>query len=203
MWCVGVGLCIAANLDHPADDQDGKSGAAVAAGPAGRKAVGKRGATAPLPLLDSATPRQTFVFSATLAMEHLVPHRVRPVAAHVSSVARITDPCAVWYRKGRQHQKGKGYKQPDAAASAAGVGGMVERLMRRLPFRAPGPKVLDLTAPQVVAPSLTERRIFCDGDEKDLYLYYFVTRFPGRTLVFVNRYGLGRRAATVQTQTRR
>jgi len=63
---------------------------------------------------------------------------------------------------------------------------MLQRLMRRLPFREPGPKVLDLTARTIVAPTLTERRIFCTAEEKDVYLYYFLMRYPGRTLVFVN-----------------
>ena len=69
---------------------------------------------------------------------------------------------------------------------------MLERLMQRLPFREPGPMVIDLTAPEVVVPTLTERRIFCGVAEKDVYLYYFLLRYPGRTLVFVNRLAAAR-----------
>ena len=58
--------------------------------------------------------------------------------------------------------------------------------MRRLDFTDPSPVVVDVTTSAVVASTLLEAKIDCIPDEKDVYLYYFVTRYPGRTLVFVN-----------------
>jgi len=48
------------------------------------------------------------------------------------------------------------------------------------------PKVIDLTPKDKVAGTLTELRVNCRANEKDLYLYYFLCQHPGRTLVFVN-----------------
>jgi len=35
--------------------------------------------------------------------------------------------------------------------------------------------------------------VLCTAEEKELYLYYFLQRFPGRTLVFVNSISTTRR----------
>ncbi|XP_065727613.1 ATP-dependent RNA helicase DDX24 isoform X1 [Phocoena phocoena] len=48
------------------------------------------------------------------------------------------------------------------------------------------PKVIDLTRKEATAETLTETKIHCETDEKDLYLYYFLMQYPGRTLVFAN-----------------
>ncbi|XP_050090271.1 ATP-dependent RNA helicase ddx24 [Anopheles aquasalis] len=48
------------------------------------------------------------------------------------------------------------------------------------------PKVVDLTKEQATAQTLTESRILCQTPHKDFYLYYFLERHPGRTLVFCN-----------------
>ncbi|EFB29688.1 hypothetical protein PANDA_013454, partial [Ailuropoda melanoleuca] len=48
------------------------------------------------------------------------------------------------------------------------------------------PKVIDLTRNEATVESLTETKIHCETDEKDLYLYYFLMQYPGRTLVFAN-----------------
>lgn len=48
--------------------------------------------------------------------------------------------------------------------------------------------MLDLSAGRGLASALTEGCITCLADEKDFFLYYFLQRYPGRTLVFVNRY---------------
>ncbi|XP_046376898.2 ATP-dependent RNA helicase DDX24-like isoform X1 [Haliotis rufescens] len=48
------------------------------------------------------------------------------------------------------------------------------------------PKIIDLTTKAGTAETLTEARINCTVDEKDLYLYYFLKQYPGRTLVFTN-----------------
>ena len=56
--------------------------------------------------------------------------------------------------------------------------------------------VIDLTAPPAavqissrpqvaVASGVVETRVFCLADEKDAYLYYFLLKFPARTMVRV------------------
>lgn len=48
------------------------------------------------------------------------------------------------------------------------------------------PKIVDITKKTGTAESLTECRIVCELDQKDFYLYYFLQRHPGRTIVFCN-----------------
>ncbi|CAG0884591.1 unnamed protein product [Darwinula stevensoni] len=48
------------------------------------------------------------------------------------------------------------------------------------------PKVVDLTRKLGTAEMLSEARILCGKEEKDMYLYYFLVKHPGRTLVFCN-----------------
>jgi ATP-dependent RNA helicase DDX24/MAK5 len=43
-----------------------------------------------------------------------------------------------------------------------------------------------LTSTKIVVESLVESKIDCLKEEKDLYLYYFLVRYPGRTIIFVN-----------------
>ncbi|KAG9296070.1 hypothetical protein G9A89_011922 [Geosiphon pyriformis] len=62
----------------------------------------------------------------------------------------------------------------------------MEALMKRLDFKDHDPVFVDITPEDVVAASLQESKIQCWVKDKDIYLYYFITRYPGRTLVFVN-----------------
>ncbi|XP_052001669.1 ATP-dependent RNA helicase DDX24 [Xyrauchen texanus] len=48
------------------------------------------------------------------------------------------------------------------------------------------PKIIDLTRREATVETLTETRINCTKEEKDLYLYYFLLQYPGRTMVFAN-----------------
>lgn len=63
----------------------------------------------------------------------------------------------------------------------------------------PDPKVVDLTRKFGTAESLTEARITCNKEEKDLYLYYFLKCYPGRTLVFCNSIDCVRRLQNLFT----
>jgi len=47
------------------------------------------------------------------------------------------------------------------------------------------------------ADNLTECRIACTIDHKDYYLYYFLKKHNGRTLVFCNSIGCVKRLATL------
>ena len=48
------------------------------------------------------------------------------------------------------------------------------------------PLVFDLTTQAITADNLTESKIFCSLVDKDAYLYYFMCKYAGRTLVFAN-----------------
>ncbi|XP_023619847.1 ATP-dependent RNA helicase DDX24 isoform X3 [Myotis lucifugus] len=58
-------------------------------------------------------------------------------------------------------------------------------LMQKIGMRGK-PKVIDLTRNEATVETLTETKIHCENDEKDLCLYYFLMQYPGRTLVFAN-----------------
>lgn len=60
------------------------------------------------------------------------------------------------------------------------------------------PKIIDITGGGM-AKKLTECRISCSHDQKDLYLYYFLQKHPGRTIVFCNSIDCVRRLAKLFT----
>ncbi|KAG8216686.1 ATP-dependent RNA helicase [Butyriboletus roseoflavus] len=59
-------------------------------------------------------------------------------------------------------------------------------LLLRLDFRDPEPEVIDLSPAGGVVSTLQESKIECLASEKDAYLYYFLLRYPGRSLVFLS-----------------
>ncbi|XP_037928539.1 ATP-dependent RNA helicase DDX24-like [Teleopsis dalmanni] len=59
------------------------------------------------------------------------------------------------------------------------------------------PKVVDITRSQQTAQNLTECRLICSMEQKDYYLYYFLMRHPGRTIVFCNSIDCVKRLATL------
>lgn len=60
----------------------------------------------------------------------------------------------------------------------------LEDLVERLDFRDANPAVIDLSPEGGLVATLREAQIECVVAEKDLYLYYMLLRYPGRTLVF-------------------
>ncbi|KAJ2866551.1 ATP-dependent RNA helicase [Coemansia aciculifera] len=64
--------------------------------------------------------------------------------------------------------------------------GSMEDLIERVGFQDKKPAYVDVTQSDATARTLVEARIDCLANEKDAYLYYFLVRYPGRTLVFVN-----------------
>lgn len=62
----------------------------------------------------------------------------------------------------------------------------IEDLVERLNLVGKNPAIVDITTEKAVASRLVEAKIDCVKEEKDLYVYYFVTRYPGRTIIFVN-----------------
>ncbi|KAK5584473.1 hypothetical protein RB653_006085 [Dictyostelium firmibasis] len=68
----------------------------------------------------------------------------------------------------------------------------IESLIEKVRFQRDY-KLIDVTQKRLTAKNLLETKIFCNLEEKDMYLYYFVERYPGRTLVFVNSIDCARR----------
>ncbi|KAG6841095.1 hypothetical protein C0991_001902 [Blastosporella zonata] len=101
---------------------------------------------------------QTFVFSATLSkdLQKNVKRRSRPKSA------------------------GKYKKRDDKPAST------LDDLLLRLDFRDPDPQVIDLSPAGGVVSTLQESKIECLSADKDVYLYYFLLRHPGKSLVFLS-----------------
>ncbi|KAF8965062.1 DEAD-domain-containing protein [Flammula alnicola] len=101
---------------------------------------------------------QTFVFSATLSKElqRNVKKKFRP--------------------KGTK----KHYKRDEKPATT------LDDLLLRLDFRDPNPEVIDLSPVGGVVSTLQEGKIECLSGDKDVYLYYFLLRYPGKSLVFLS-----------------
>ncbi|KAF5343466.1 hypothetical protein D9758_011860 [Tetrapyrgos nigripes] len=99
---------------------------------------------------------QTFVFSATLSKDLQ------------RNVKRRSRP---------KKLKKKGKPEP---------GSTLDDLLLRLDFRDPEPEVIDLSPKGGVVSTLTESKIECLSADKDVYLYYFLLRYPGRSLVFLS-----------------
>ncbi|KAJ8306548.1 hypothetical protein KUTeg_017093 [Tegillarca granosa] len=74
----------------------------------------------------------------------------------------------------------------------------LEMLMKKIGLKDK-PKVIDLTKKTGTVETLTEARINCTKEEKDLYLYYFMQQHPGRTLVFANSKDCIRRLVSIFT----
>ncbi|KAG0247931.1 ATP-dependent RNA helicase [Mortierella polycephala] len=77
-------------------------------------------------------------------------------------------------------------KKSHAKSAEQAAEGTMEDLMERIEFHDEVPAFVDITSDKIVASSLLEAKIDCLTAEKDLYLYYFAKKYPGRTLVFVN-----------------
>lgn len=61
------------------------------------------------------------------------------------------------------------------------------------------PRYLRIETESGLADNLDQSRIFCLKSEKDFYLYYFLLKHPGRTLIFVNSIDCARRLHPILT----
>ncbi|KAJ1930353.1 ATP-dependent RNA helicase [Tieghemiomyces parasiticus] len=103
--------------------------------------------------------RQTFVFSATLTKELRFRHTKQSPLDEKAS---------------------KGQSEPTRGPPA------LQDLLDRVDFRDAKPCIVDVTQADGMARRLVEAKINCMTLDKDFYLFYFIKRYPGRTLVFVN-----------------
>ncbi|TFK19581.1 DEAD-domain-containing protein [Coprinopsis marcescibilis] len=62
----------------------------------------------------------------------------------------------------------------------------LDDLLLRLDFRDPEPEIVDLSPEGSTVSTLKQGRINCLLGDKDVYLYYFLLRHPGRSLVFLS-----------------
>ncbi|KAG1747358.1 ATP-dependent RNA helicase [Suillus lakei] len=74
----------------------------------------------------------------------------------------------------------KSYKKFPKPAST------LDDLLLRLDFRDSDPAVIDISPKGGVVSTLKESKIECLSTDKDAYLYYFLLRYPGRSLVFLS-----------------
>ncbi|PFH50638.1 hypothetical protein AMATHDRAFT_144681 [Amanita thiersii Skay4041] len=100
---------------------------------------------------------QTFVFSATLSKD---------LQRNLSKRPKLP-------KKRKQSEKPASTLVPDD-------------LLLRLDFRDSQPETIDLSPAGGVVPTLQESKIECISTDKDVYLYYFLLRYPGRSLVFLS-----------------
>ncbi|KAK9874675.1 hypothetical protein WA026_005495 [Henosepilachna vigintioctopunctata] len=61
------------------------------------------------------------------------------------------------------------------------------------------PKVVSVSRGVSLPESLTESRVNCSIIEKDYYVYYFLQKYPGRTMIFCNSIGCVKRLTTLLT----
>ncbi|KYR03126.1 putative RNA helicase [Tieghemostelium lacteum] len=116
--------------------------------------------------------RQTFIFSATLTGIKSQDERIQQ------------------QNKPKKNKKKSG-SEPIATTP-------IEELINKVKFQRDY-KLIDCTLKKLTATNLAETKIFCNLEDKDLYLYYFVERYPGRTLVFVNSIDCTRRLIPILT----
>lgn len=115
--------------------------------------------------------RQNFIFSATLTLIHELPHYLK-------------------MKNANRKRKLKPETTEQKLQSLIDYFGISQ------------PKVIDITPNQTTggtARNLTECRISCSHDQKDLYLYYFLQKHPGRTIVFCNSIDCVRRVTKLFT----
>ncbi|GAA5951965.1 hypothetical protein JCM8115_005291 [Rhodotorula mucilaginosa] len=61
----------------------------------------------------------------------------------------------------------------------------LDDLLDKLDFRDPDPEIIDLSPEHGLVETLKECKIECLQQEKDVYLYHFLVRYPARTIVFL------------------
>ncbi|BGP30029.1 ATP-dependent RNA helicase [Rhodotorula toruloides] len=61
----------------------------------------------------------------------------------------------------------------------------LDDLLELLDFRDPDPEIIDLSPEHGLVETVKECKVECLANEKDMYLYHFLLRYPGRTIVFL------------------
>ncbi len=122
---------------------------------------------------------------------------VRPNAAMQTFVFSATLSKALQTNLKRRRKMPQFTKKRHSKRSAAGS--TLEELLERIDFRS-SPAIVDLTPAQGLPSGLMETKLECVSKDKDAYLYYFLLRYPGRSLVFVNSIDGIRRLSPILAQ---
>lgn len=117
--------------------------------------------------IEKMKKRQNFVFSATLTLVHELPRHI------------------LTKKKLNMRKKVKDMSPVQKLQKLVEILGITN------------PKVIDITKGKGTSSTLTECRITCGIEEKDYYVYYFLQRHPGRTLIFCNSIGCVKRLNTL------
>jgi ATP-dependent RNA helicase DDX24/MAK5 len=117
---------------------------------------------------DNAWVRQTFVVSATLTL---------------NAAMKLKEKSASLYKPKK--------KKRDATSA-----NIVEELIQAIGFKR-HIETVDLTTSKKLAESLLESKVECVVDDKDYYVYYWLLRYPSRTLIFVNSIDCLRRLSSI------
>jgi len=104
--------------------------------------------------------------------------RVRKLARRQVFITSATLTLATRWKDGTNKIRKWNPEDPDAAYMHA----LVSRV--GLPLRAF--KMIDVNPEHQMADSLKELKVDCTVHDRDHYLYYFLTEYPGRTIIFVN-----------------
>jgi len=121
--------------------------------------------------------RQTFVFSATLTLTEEGRKRLGGKRRIRKSKKQTKKEKS---KKGKKVQKKESTEPTTDKAPDT-----MDRLLEMINFQRKV-EIIDVSnKDRPTAENLTESKIECLLDEKDRYLYYFLLRYPGRTLVFV------------------
>ncbi|OMJ25647.1 ATP-dependent RNA helicase MAK5 [Smittium culicis] len=75
----------------------------------------------------------------------------------------------------------------------------MQDMINKLQFQQKSPILIDITPKSSVSNQISEARIECLKDDKEIYLYFFLTRFTGKSLVFVNSISALRRLVPILT----
>lgn len=62
----------------------------------------------------------------------------------------------------------------------------LNQLTKLIKFQSKTPFIININKDTIVAEKLSQYKVLCLKEDKDLFLYYFILQNPGRTLVFVN-----------------
>lgn len=134
---------------------------------------------------NSLKPLQTFVFSATISIGEDARKNLKKVQNAASKLKRKIEEEK---RKAKMQQKRKELKGNRNGKDEDGDTRdekMMEKLMDQIDFQREI-EFLDLTNRSHVVAGLEEAKMCCLHDEKDFYLYYFLMKYGGKSIVFVN-----------------
>ncbi|KAK7204270.1 putative ATP dependent RNA helicase [Myxozyma melibiosi] len=107
--------------------------------------------------------RQTLVFSATFAKD---------------LTRKLSGP--------KKASNGKKKRTKFVSNTIEGEENTMAYLLDKLNFREGTPTYVDVNPDEAVKSEIIEGVMMCDAMQKDVFLYFFLLKYPGRTIVFVN-----------------